>query len=383
LAALGLGLMVIANLPVAAAAETPPRRMFVYGDSLAADTEPFLPRALPRWQLEQDAASGRTAAEAAAALRARGDSLSPIVHLSLGTLDDPARPRRYRRAIDRTMGVVGPTRCVVWANVSRPAVDDERRWERLNEVLDEEAAHRDNLIVVDWYSIVTAHSNWPRDPERVEVNERGNRARSRAVAAAARRCRERLAYATSPTRTSVAVPRRLFVYGDSMARGSAPFVPSALPNWRVKQDVEADRHAPTAPGGLSRRGERLSPIIHLSLGTVDDPTRLPQFRRSIRRSMRVAGPRRCVVWLNIYRPSKLGEPGWTRLNGVLAEEELRRDNLVVMDWFSIVVQHPEWLSKVDATHVDERGYRRRAEAVADGARECRRRLELGRPLTAG
>ena len=163
-------------------------------------------------------------------------------------------------------------------------MDDEHRWETLNEVLDEEAADRDNLIVVDWHSIVTAHSKWPRDPERVEVNERGNRARSRAVAAAARRCRERLTYAASPTRRSVAVPQRLFVYGDSMAGASAPFVPGALPNWRVKQDVQADRHAPTGPGALRRRGERLSPIIHLSLGTVDDPTRLPQFRRSIRRS---------------------------------------------------------------------------------------------------
>jgi hypothetical protein len=177
-----------------------------------------------------------------------------------------------------------------------------------------------------------------------------------------------------PTTVAADSPQRLFVYGDSLAVGTEPYLPDKLPDWRVKQDVGYSRHARQAAAVLRARGDRLSPVIHLSLGTVDDPARPRRYRRAVRRAMRAAGPGRCVVWANIYRPSPLGEPGWGRLNRVLDREAERRDNLVIVDWFSIVSAHPQWRSPVDATHVSERGYRYRARAVAAGVRECDERL---------
>jgi lysophospholipase L1-like esterase len=115
-------------------------------------------------------------------------------------------------------------------------------------------------------------------------------------------------------------------------------------------------------------------VVHLSLGTVDDPAHPERFRAGVRRAMRVVGERRCVVWPNMWRPVVTG-PGWDVLNAVLAQEAARRANLIVVDWAGIVAQHQDWLSKVDATHVSEAGYRARARAVASAVRECYRRLE--------
>jgi hypothetical protein len=170
------------------------------------------------------------------------------------------------------------------------------------------------------------------------------------------------------------VERRLFVYGDSLADGTKPYIPEELPHWRTRQDAEPNRGAASAAAALRSRGDHLAPVIHLSLGTVDDPRHPRRFRRAVRGAMRAAGPERCVVWANIFRPAPWGYPTWIRLNNVLTEEANKRDNLVIVDWYSAADRHHEWLDRHDATHVDERGYRRRAEMVAAAVRKCHARL---------
>ena len=173
-------------------------------------------------------------------------------------------------------------------------------------------------------------------------------------------------------------PRKLLAYGDSFAVGTKPYLPEALSNWRVSHDVDYSRKARSAPRALRERGARLPPVIHISLGTVDDPSRPRRFRRAVRRTMRVVGDERCVVWANIVRPMRgpdgTGYNGWEPLNRVLVAEALRRENLVIADWASLYRAHPEWVSPVDGTHVDERGYKGRAQLVAHGAYECYERL---------
>jgi hypothetical protein len=184
-----------------------------------------------------------------------------------------------------------------------------------------------------------------------------------------------LAAVTAMPAAAGEVPRRLFVFGDSMATGTAPYLPHALPKWHLTQDTEDNRRARDAAGALRDRGERLSPVVHLSLGTGDDPRHPRRFRRAVRRAMSAAGPERCVVWANIFRPAPRGYPRWARLNRVLDREARARENLVIVDWYSLAQAHHEWLSREDGTHVNEEGYRRRAELVAEGVRECRARLE--------
>ena len=180
-----------------------------------------------------------------------------------------------------------------------------------------------------------------------------------------------------PASAAADLPHKLFVYGDSMAVGTEPYMPDALPDWRVRQDVLVDRHIGGTARALAARGERLAPVVHLSLGTVDDPERPGKWRHAMRRALRAAGSERCVVWTNIYRPVWRNGTivnGWRPLNEVLAAEAQRRDNLVVVRWAAIVRRHQEWLSTFDGTHVNERGNQVRARAVASAAEECYDRL---------
>ena len=109
-------------------------------------------------------------------------------------------------------------------------------------------------------------------------------------------------------------------------------------------------------------------MIHISLGTNDDPNDVAGFRAAVRDVIKVAGSRRCVVWTNIVRPKAAGAT-YAGYNRVLAQEDGRRKNLRVVNWVRMVRQHPEWLVG-DGVHVNADGYKARAKAVARSVREC-------------
>jgi lysophospholipase L1-like esterase len=159
------------------------------------------------------------------------------------------------------------------------------------------------------------------------------------------------------------------VNGDSLAEGTRPYIPGELPGWRVRQSTKVSRHAYEGDEILRRRGRRLERVIHVSLGTNDDPSQREAFRDAIADVMEVAGPRRCVVWANIVRPP-YGGVSYRGLNRVLASESQGRDNLLVLNWARMVRRHPRWLAE-DGVHVSAAGYRGRARAVARAVRNCR------------
>ena len=169
--------------------------------------------------------------------------------------------------------------------------------------------------------------------------------------------------------TAAAAERSLLVNGDSLAEGTRPYVPPALPGWRVKQSTSVSRHAYEGDEVMRRYGSALARVIHVSLGTNDDPGDLDGFRAAIGDVMRVAGGRRCVVWANIVRPPYRGV-SYRGYNRVLGQEARNRDNLRVLNWVRMVREHPEWLAD-DGVHVSAEGYQARAEAVARAVRRCR------------
>jgi lysophospholipase L1-like esterase len=161
----------------------------------------------------------------------------------------------------------------------------------------------------------------------------------------------------------------LLVNGDSLAEGTRPHIPRELPEWQVRQSTKVSRHASEGDDVMRRYGRRLPRVIHVSLGTNDDPSQTAAFRDAIGDVMDVAGGRRCVVWANIVRPPYQGV-SYRGYNRVLAQEDERRDNLRVVNWVRMVRRHPEWLAD-DGVHVSEAGYRARARAVARAVRACR------------
>jgi hypothetical protein len=162
--------------------------------------------------------------------------------------------------------------------------------------------------------------------------------------------------------------RKLLVNGDSLAVGTAPYIPRALQRWRVSQSTAISRPAFEGASVMRAHGRSLPRAIHVSLGTNDDPRNLSGFRAAIREAMAVAGPRRCVVWANIVRPPVAGA-SYAGYNRVLVQESKPRKNLRVVDWARTVRQHPGWLAG-DGVHVSVTGYRYRASRVAESVRRC-------------
>src|SRR5215211_3313993 len=130
---------------------------------------------------------------------------------------------------------------------------------------------------------------------------------------------------------AAAAERSLLVNGDSLAEGTRPYLPRELPGWRVRQSTKVSRHAAEGADVLRRYGRSLARVIHVSLGTNDDPSQTGAFRSAVDDVMDVAGGRRCVVWANIVRPSYRGV-SYRGYNRVLAQEDERRDNLLVLNW---------------------------------------------------
>jgi hypothetical protein len=162
--------------------------------------------------------------------------------------------------------------------------------------------------------------------------------------------------------------KSLFVNGDSLAVGTQPYFPGALPGWSVRTSASISRHAFEGPGVLRSAGS-LPRYLAMSLGTNDDPRQASVFRSAIRETMAIAGPRRCVVWATVVRPAVAGAT-YAGYNRVLRAQARKRPNLDVVHWRRLVRSHPEWLAG-DGAHVNAEGYRARARAFARKLRRCR------------
>jgi lysophospholipase L1-like esterase len=166
------------------------------------------------------------------------------------------------------------------------------------------------------------------------------------------------------------VTRSVYVDGDSLAAGTAPYLPALLPHWSLRQSFHVGRRV--NEGIALLRAEKPLEQIVVSLGTNDDPRRVSDFRSAMLVILSIAGPARCVVWANIVRPPA-GGASYDGLNRVLAAGAATRRNLVLVDWQSLVHSHPTWL-RTDGVHATAAGYRGRAEAIAAAVKECTARL---------
>jgi len=169
--------------------------------------------------------------------------------------------------------------------------------------------------------------------------------------------------------SAASLSRRVLHNGDSLAVGTALYLRPALPGWAIRTSADISRHASEGPPVLRRLGSRLPRVIVMSLGTNDDPRALGLFRRAIRSTMRIAGPRRCVVWANIVRPPVAGA-GYGAMNAVLAREAGRRRNLRLFNWVRMARAHRGWFGP-DRVHPSGVGYRARARGIAEEVRRCR------------
>jgi lysophospholipase L1-like esterase len=178
-----------------------------------------------------------------------------------------------------------------------------------------------------------------------------------------------LVLALAAPASAQALSHRLLVNGDSLAVGTKPYLPRELRGWKVTQSASVSRHASEGADVLRAYGSSLPRVIHVSLGTNDDPNQLDAFRAAIRAVMDVVGPRRCVVWTNIVRPAVAGA-SYAGYNRALARESEPLENLRVVNWVRMVRENPQWVVG-DGVHVNAEGYRARAKAISRSVRRCR------------
>jgi hypothetical protein len=153
--------------------------------------------------------------------------------------------------------------------------------------------------------------------------------------------------------------------GDSLNEGIEAYVEFMLQGWTIRTRNESGRRTPDGVDVLREEGDDLEPYVVISLGTNDGREDASGFRRNVRAALRIVGPDRCVVWINLADAYGPFEP----LNAVLEEEADRVDNLRVVDWAGMVAENPDWLA-ADGIHASDFGYAKRAEAVADAVRAC-------------
>jgi len=165
---------------------------------------------------------------------------------------------------------------------------------------------------------------------------------------------------------AVAAPSLLHV-GDSLAVGSDPPLRQLLPGWAITTDALKNR--PTATGvAIIDRRPSLPDSLVVELGTNDSPDQSARFAGYVRHVLQVAGPDRCVVWVNIHRPPYNGI-SYAGFNRALDQIAATSSNLAVVDWNGMVNSGQAQVAS-DGVHSTPAGYEARAQAIAQALQGC-------------
>lgn len=176
--------------PTATLAPAPrhPHRLVLIGDSLAVGIQGLLPSLLPGWTVTADALTGRSLA-AGMQLAAGADLTSrpTVLAVSLFTNDDPRATAALAAAVQRSVSLVGPHGCAVWATIVRPPYRGVS-YAAANATLRRLSAQDGGaLLLVPWAEEVSRHPGWVA-PDRVHGTPTGYEARARMYAQAALAC---------------------------------------------------------------------------------------------------------------------------------------------------------------------------------------------------
>lgn len=200
-----------------------------------------------------------------------------------------------------------------------------------------------------------------------------SRPQSRAVRVAAAAATLSLAAAPALTPTSATAVTKaekqrghrtsVYVQGDSLTVGAGPRIKSQLRRHvrSVSVDAEVGRFTATGMGRLARddRAQRARVWV-IALGTNDGPD-AGRIKGYVKRSLRLAGPNREVVWVTLVRPG-----GYERVNRMLRTVDRKAGRLHVVDW-ARAVGRSGGLIAGDGVHGTSRGYQVRGDLIASTA----------------
>jgi hypothetical protein len=166
---------------------------------------------------------------------------------------------------------------------------------------------------------------------------------------------------------AAAAPSLLHV-GDSLAVGSDPPLRQLLPGWSVPSDVLKNRTTAVGVAIIDRQSSLPDSLV-VELGTNDSPDQSDRFAGYVRHVLALAGPNRCVVWVNVHRPPFNGV-SYAAFNRALDQIAATSSNLAVVDWNGMVDAGQAEVAG-DGVHSTPAGYQARATAIAQALQGCR------------
>ncbi len=160
---------------------------------------------------------------------------------------------------------------------------------------------------------------------------------------------------------------KAFIVGDSLTVGIKSQLRSKLRKHvrSVHIDARVSRHTGEGIRRLGSPAAARANVWLVALGT-NDAASTSATRRNVATVMRMAGPKRQVIWVNVVRPG-----GYHRVNRTFAELDRRHERLTVVDWAAIVRGRSGLLAG-DRVHLTPRGNRLRAVAMCDAIKAASR-----------
>ena len=149
----------------------------------------------------------------------------------------------------------------------------------------------------------------------------------------------------------------VLLLGDSLAVGISYDLQTSWSARVISMDAEVGRSTPTQAAILAPYAASSPPVWVVSLGTNDSPDTFPAAARQI---VRLAGPRRCLVWFDVHRPSTQDA-----INAELHQLADRHRNVHLLDWSSLAAANPQWFGS-DGIHPTTDGYTQRAQLAVQG-----------------
>lgn len=152
--------------------------------------------------------------------------------------------------------------------------------------------------------------------------------------------------------------RNIACIGDSVMLGSAMEIKKVLPDCYI--DAKVSRYVGSGKAVAQKIASqgRLGHTVLVALGT-NGPLD-GQYEEQTKEFLDYLGSDRQIFWVNVYCPAT----GWQDSNNAYLEEiAATHDNVVLIDWCSLVKQHPEWLSG-DGIHPNDEGTVAYADLIA-------------------
>lgn len=147
--------------------------------------------------------------------------------------------------------------------------------------------------------------------------------------------------------------------GDSVMLGSASALRTVLPGAYI--DAKVSRYV---GGGLDVAKDmeskgRLGKVVLVGLGTNGPIT--GYYEDETKALLKYLGKDRDIFWVNVYGP----DLEWQNGNNQYLEKIARENsNVTIIDWYSLVSKHKEWLSD-DGVHPNDKGVIEYAKLVHD------------------